>query len=570
MHSTRSRVSAASGLGPFQRRIEVPNEKYTIISVAQTAQPRGVRHATAVTALNADSAVARVAPVFKLGSRTIIATERVMVGFKRKGAKKSRAILLALPSEIIEERDREFLIKLPEASDPFDISERLAAMPEVTYAEPDFVTLGKHVPNGPAQTSPAPPTPRPMDTGDPQQGMQYAARITQAVEAWNQQVGDPSVIIAILDEGVDTQHEDLQAAIVGTYDGTDNDSFQEPNGWDGHGTACAGLAAAVPNNNKGMRGIGAGCSLQAIRIAYSQNPGAESGWVTSNSWIARSIDWAWQNGASVLSNSWGGGAPSSAIVNAFERARTSGRAGKGCIIVVAAGNDAGPVTFPGNLENVLTVSASNEYDQFKTKASDDGETWWGSNFGPEVDIAAPGVHNLTTDITGDNGYSDLDYHLSFNGTSSATPIVAGALGLLLSAKKDLNEADARRIIKESADKIGSLPYTAGRNDQLGYGRLNVLKALQQVQTPAAAAPLQGTVKQLAGASMKGAAYYLQTTKGEVFLLRHYTGDEGAAWSVLESQNLTYLSQFVDSKRTVHFARRQDTPFGSILWGVNLI
>lgn len=103
---------------------------------------------------------------------------------------------------------------------------------------------------------------------------------------------------------------------------------------------------------------------------------------TSNSIIRRAIDWSWENGADILSNSWGGGSPSSAIMNAFERARTQGRNGKGCVIVIAAGNDSGPVTFPGTLDNVLTVSASNEFDEFKTKTSQDKETWWGSNFGP--------------------------------------------------------------------------------------------------------------------------------------------------------------------------------------------
>jgi subtilisin-like proprotein convertase family protein len=258
----------------------------------------------------------------------------------------------------------------------------------------------------------------------------------------------------------------------------DDDTFQEPNAWDGHGTACAGLAAATHNNDLGIKGIGGGCSIQAIRIAYSPSKGAN--WVTRNSWIARAIDWSWRNGASVLSNSWGGGAPSTAITNAFERARTLGRQGKGCVLVVAAGNAAGPVDFPGELDTVLTVSASNEFDEFKTKTSRDGETWWGSNFGPPVDLAAPGVHNLTTDISGSDGYTSNNY-TDFNGTSSATPIVAGAAALLLSAEPDLTELEVRNRLKETADKVGAQPYQNGRNDQFGSGRLNVFAALQTSQ-----------------------------------------------------------------------------------------
>jgi len=116
----------------------------------------------------------------------------------------------------------------------------------------------------------------------------------------------------------------------------------------------------------------------------------------------------------------------------------------------AAGNASGPVDFPGNLNNVFTVSASNEYDEFKTKTSRDGEYWWGSNFGPEVDLSAPGVHNLTTDISGAGGYTEDDY-TDFNGTSSATPIVAGAAGLLLSANNDLTELQVRDRLKQVAD-----------------------------------------------------------------------------------------------------------------------
>lgn len=567
LHSVRAKVSSASGLGPFKDRLEIPNEKFTVMSVAQTPQARGMRHASAFSALNASQAVTRVAPVFKLGDRTIVATERVMVGFKRKGAKAAK-ILQDMGLEVIEARDREYLVKLPADADPFAVAGQLAALKEVDYAEPDFVTVGKHVP-APAPGDAGPKSePGPLGSGDPQLSMQYAPKITQAVEAWKLQSGSPSVIIAILDEGVDSQHEDLQAAIVGTYDGIDDDTFQEPNAWDGHGTACAGLAAAIANNDKGLRGIGAGCSLQGIRIAYAESPGA--GWTTSNSAITRAIDWAWENGAWVLSNSWGGGAPSSAIVNAFERARTQGRGGKGCVIVVAAGNDSGPVTFPGNLGNVLTVSASNEFDEFKSKGSEDGETWWGSNFGPEVDVAAPGVHNLTTDISGEGGYSDMDYHLSFNGTSSACPIVAGAVGLLLSAKPDLSEEQARAIVKETADKVGALPYAGGRNDQFGNGRLNVLKMLQKVVGPAQPAPIQGSIKQIVQGSAKGAGYILQTAQGQVFLLRHYTGQEAADWFVLEAQSLSYLAGFIGANRKVAFSRRQDTPQGSILWGATIV
>ena len=558
--SLRATVAADMGLGPFQARIEIPNENYTIFQVPQTAQPRAARHAAALETLNRTEEVVRAAPVFRLGELRVLATDRVLVGFK-PGTNGQAEILEAYGGRIIEKMaDEEYLVRLPEDVDPLKVASELASREEVDYAEPDFVTIGKRIALRPPRPGSA------ASDGDPLSEEQYAIRITQAEQAWYLQIGSPSIKIAILDEGVDTAHEDLADAIVGGYDGVDDDTFQEPNSWDGHGTACAGLAAAIHNNKRGIRGIGGGCSLLAVRIAYSPSESANY-WITETSWITRAIDWSWQNGADVLSNSWGGGAPSSAIINAYERARTQGRGGKGCVLVAAAGNESGPVIFPATLETVVAVSASNEYDEFKTTMSRDGEWWWGSNFGPEVDIAAPGVHNRTTDITGWGGYAvDSDY-TDFNGTSSATPIVAGAAGLLLSANPDLTEAEVRAVLLDTADKVGSLPYTNGRNDQMGYGRLNVLRALQQVTGEAT--PLAGTIRQIGSGQPKAGAFYLETEDGGTYLLRAYQGSEAAVWPILEEQSLTYLAPFSGQQVTVAYTRRQDTAHGTILWGVSI-
>ncbi len=560
VHSMRSSVAASRGLGPFSSRFEVPGEKFTVFDVLQTPEARSKRFAVATEAMESADEVARVAPVFKIGSSKILATDRVMVGFKPQ-TKNAKEILKNQGCEILEQNEDEYLVKLDETADPFEVTARLDALEEVDYAEPDFVTIRKHVP----RSAPAPLT----SVSDPLAKHQYAIEITKAVEAWELQVGDPSIKIAILDEGVDTTHEDLAAAIVASYDAIDNDGFQEPNPWDAHGTACAGLAAAIHGNQRGVKGIGGGCSLMAVRIAYSARPDGD--WITSDSTIKRAIDWSWKNGADVLSNSWGGGAPSTAIARAFERARTRGRGGKGCVIVVAAGNDSSPVDFPGNLDNILTVSASNEYDEFKTKTSQDNEWWWGSNFGPEVDVAAPGVHNYTTDISGSNGYNtepDGDYVSDFNGTSSATPIVAGAAALILSANKELTEADVREIIRDGADKVGSAIYVNGRNDQMGCGRLNVLKAIETAL--GGNAPIRGVVVRAEvpdGPSV--GAFALKTDSEEVFLLKTYQGFEAVAWQVLEEQSMTYLARFEGQNVKVHYARRQDSPYGSVLWGVSI-
>jgi subtilisin family serine protease len=472
--SLRARAIEAAGAGPFTTRFEIPGEELTIVPVgAAGGQPNSSFRAqsdSVLRSLSAQPEVSHALPVFRVAGNQVVATNRVIVGIDDPAQAASFVGKHGLKP--LRSRDDKIVYQIPDGADVFAVAEALTHEPGVRFAEPDFVTIGRHIPSRIGVE--APPI-----LNDPLIKDQYAMRITRAVDAWNIQSGDPRVKIAILDEGVDTRHPDLAAAIIATFDATDDDSFQDPNAWDGHGTCCAGLAVAIANNAVGVRGVGAGCSILAVRIAYSQFQGGP--WVTSNEKIARAISWSWQNGADVLSNSWGGGAPSNDIAEEFERARQRGRGGRGCVIVIAAGNQFGPVSFPGTLQSVLTVSASNEYDEAKTPTSKDGENWWGTNHGAEIGIAAPGVHNLTTDISGPGGYVGGDYDPKFNGTSSATPIVAGACGLVLSANANLRESEVRSIIQGTADKVGPYPYVGGRNDFFGNGRLNVLSAVQAVR-----------------------------------------------------------------------------------------
>jgi V8-like Glu-specific endopeptidase len=482
LYSTRAAAVRRPEFGEFEERFEVPNEKFTVFKIASTLQAPEERFDSAVDAVVNQELVERVSPVFAVGDAYTMATDRLLVGFK--SARAANKILKDI-GEILHEEDNEYVVEISPNENPFDLVAKLIEYDEVEYAEPDFVTFGAHLARYYYKdTADSKDTfvPQAPTESDPLADQQYAIRITMAEEAWRLQRGKPSIRIAILDEGVDTRHEDLSAAIVGNYDGVDNDEFQEPRDWDAHGTACSGLAASIHDNQKGVKGIGGGCSILAVRIAYSAYRGAD--WTTRNSWIKRAIDWSWKNGADVLSNSWGGGAPSAAIANAFTRARTHGRGEKGAVVVIAAGNANSLHDFPGNLDDVLTVSASNEYDEPKTPTSRDGETWWGSNYGPKIDVAAPGVHNYTTDNSGSNGYnrtpgSGGNYVHNFNGTSSSTPIVAGAVGLVLSANPDLKEDEVREIIRNTADKVGPVPYNNdGRNDRMGHGRLNVLRAVK--------------------------------------------------------------------------------------------
>lgn len=291
-----------------------------------------------------------------------------------------------------------------------------------------------------------------------------------AKAAWTLTKGKKEVRVAVLDEGVDTSHSALKAALVAEKDFVDGNPTAKPDGNDAHGTACAGIIVSL---DAGTPGLAPDCSLVAVRIAKG---GPDDTWVFDDFKTADAIDWAWKEAkADVLSNSWGGGPPVDAISRAFGRARTRGRGGKGCVVVIAAGNSNGPIQYPASLPEMLTVGASNWWDERKSPKSKDGENWWGSCFGPRLSLLAPGVKIATTDIQGASGYGSSDFVTNFNGTSSATPHVAAAAALILTLVPGLTEKRVREVITASADRL----TTNGRWDKyVGWGRLNVFSALR--------------------------------------------------------------------------------------------
>lgn len=337
-------------------------------------------------------------------------------------------------------------------------------MKGVEAAQPNFVRIMQKV-----KPSAAGGTPlwNLLNSGNP--GVAGADVAAQA--AWTITKGDASIRVAVLDEGVDVTHPDLKAAVVAQKDFVDNNPTAQPDGDDSHGTACSGI---ILSRSTRFSGIAPECSLVAIRIA--KGDGAD-GWIITDFGTANAIDWAWDAGkADVLSNSWGGGVPSDAISRAFERARTLGRNKKGCVIAIATGNNNGAVNFPATIPNVLAVGASNPWDVRKSPTSKDGESWWGSNYGKEVSLVAPGVQIATTDIKGARGYNKTgDYVTNFNGTSSATPHVAAAAALVLSIKPALTEKEVRAILLSSTDAITP---NGKRNNEVGNGRLNVFRAIR--------------------------------------------------------------------------------------------
>ena len=306
-----------------------------------------------------------------------------------------------------------------------------------------------------------------------------------AESAWSIQTGGANVTIAVLDEGVDVDHEDLAPNMVAGHDSVSIQASPEGipgncDANDSHGTGCAGIAAARGNNGIGVSGVSWNARIQPVRMGFGNH------W-TQNDWIIDSLTWAVDNGADILSNSWGGGAPSTAESNTMDYALQTGRGGLGCLLVFASGNESAGVSFPAAYDQTIAVGATSPCDEIKSVTSCDGENFWGSNTGPQQTVVAPGVLMATTDIAGPGGMVNGDYTGGFNGTSSATPVVAGALAVILSQDPGLTASQAQEILQTAADdQVGPAGEDpAGFDNNFGHGRVNLANMLALLGGPAA-------------------------------------------------------------------------------------
>jgi subtilisin family serine protease len=309
-----------------------------------------------------------------------------------------------------------------------------------------------------------------------------------APEAWEITIGDPNIIIAIIDTGVDVNHPDLINNMVPGYDFLDDDNIPAPSLEDAenaHGTMCAGLAAACGNNGIGVTGVAWNCKIMPIRIA-------DANYFITDAEISTAMRWAAEHGADILSNSWGETYSSEVLRSAIKDITSLGgigRNGKGCIVVCAAGNwiNGGPVVYPAAYPSAIAVGATDNSDNH----------WYYSASGPQLDIVAPSggtrkdyflygkAFLWTTDITGIYGYSMenidttmLDYSDSMSGTSGACPIVAGTAALVLSAKPTLTSSQVRRVLLDTAVDLGD----PGFDEYYGYGRVDAGAAVNWALT----------------------------------------------------------------------------------------
>lgn len=333
--------------------------------------------------------------------------------------------------------------------------------------------------------------------GTPLQGNGTPGADISVEQAWEITSGSPEVIIAILDSGVDTLHPDLSSKLLPGFDAIGTGTNGQPSGAlssDGHGTCCAGIAAAETDNDEGIAGVCRECRIVPVRVFTYISSAGENIPVSDAETFIDGITWQWQvANADVSSNSWGLTDEFLAmfpgqdlLVNtAIEAAVNNGRNGLGLPMIFSSGNtgdtDDEPI-WPARLEYTFAVNATSMCDEQKSFTSCDNESWEG-NSGPGLDVSAPGVRISATDMTGSAGYHNSNYYHFFNGTSSACPIVAGIAGLAYSYNPALLRTELESAIRMGCEKVGGYDYDLETDDgtwstELGHGRVNAFQTLQ--------------------------------------------------------------------------------------------
>jgi subtilisin family serine protease len=350
---------------------------------------------------------------------------------------------------------------------------RLQALPGVELAEPNHRLYPLFTPN------------------DPLFGTQLPyLSVVQAPQAWDLQRGQPAVLVAVLDSGLDFDHEDLEGkawtnVLETPGNGVDDDgngcvddlrgcSFMTPENSDpscqtepasvvddnGHGTFISGIIAATNNNQRGMSGIAPGVTILPVKILDCRGGGNAAD-------AAAGILYAAKAGARVANISFGADGESQTLARAIRTAFNQ----YGMVIVAATGNEGtGRVTYPARLPETLAVASSGTPTDSRARS-------FFSNWGPEVSVAAPGINIVSAVPQRFCGVTWLcvegQPYAVASGTSFAAPQVAGLAALLVSHHPNLSGVSIMRIIRETADPLpdGDTPNWDGA------GRIRMRAAL---------------------------------------------------------------------------------------------
>ncbi len=336
---------------------------------------------------------------------------------------------------------------------------------------------------------------------------------TDTNEAWNISTGNSSSTIAILDTGV-SAHSEFTGRLIGGYNFISNNTNASDD--QGHGTSCAGIAAARGNNSSGIAGVCWDCLIMPVKVLDSGGYGDDTG-------ISNGIQWAADNGADVISMSLGGGGYVSYTETVINYATEIGS-----IVIAASGNDnSGSLSYPSGYENCISVGALSPCNERKSTSSCDGENFWGSNYGSGLDFLAPGVRIHTTTMSG--GYTS-----TFNGTSSACPHAAGIAGLIRSESNNISAYDVRLLMQQSSDDLGGVGYDV----QTGYGRVNAYNSLfNLLYNPDAFVDIQSIDVEIAPESLMQEVFVIANL-GESDLEFDIDAD-GYSWKSSDDENFDY-------------------------------
>jgi subtilisin family serine protease len=285
-------------------------------------------------------------------------------------------------------------------------------------------------------------------------------------EAWTDLGLNPQEVrVAILDTGVDYNHEDLQGifatdptrsnAILGKHFYTDTSGKQTSDfnieDKAGHGTHIAGIIGATANNGTGVAGICARARVMPIKVLDDVGYGDDAN-------IAQGLIWATDNGARVVNMSLAGPSKSKTLADAIKYAT-----GRGVVVVAATGNEGSMApNYPASYDGVIGVGATDVNDLWMEE----------SNYGPYVDVVAPGV-SIKSSFPALKSYDGTQYEVS-TGTSMAAGFVSGLAALILSKNGAMSDEQVKGIMLVSADDLGQ----TGWDRYFGYGRINAAKALR--------------------------------------------------------------------------------------------
>jgi PKD repeat protein/subtilisin family serine protease len=306
----------------------------------------------------------------------------------------------------------------------------------------------------------------------------------KAPAAWDISKGDGSIVVAVIDDGVDYAHPELRDRVfynraeqlgLPQVDDDQNGFVDDSVGYDfanvdnprninvgPHGTWVAGISSAMPNNNQGLAGIGYNCRFMPLTVVTRRNQ-------LDLTHLYQAIKYAADNGASIISLS----------INQFssrpfrwqQEVINYAVLQKNVLVVAAAGNSNTPGgreenVYPASYDHVISVGGSNPDDE---RLAD-------GIYSPFIDMLAPGVLISTTAPT------PINYQHNMQGSSFSAPFVAGAAGLVMARYPELTALQVGELLRVTTDPVGNLPGNSPYREKLGRGRLNILRALQERHT----------------------------------------------------------------------------------------